>query len=372
MNDIKMTGIDPETFDRIKKNISRLLTSSLGDDNAKKGPTNVEIYNQIYGDRDDIQDPSKANKIAALRRGDGISLNDIIKIAAWKGLSLDWLILGKEPTVKPPTAGRDSAKVEEAGKEEINAPSTKSLESMYNYYYSFKKSFSKEQENTLIKSLLNSDYPILQICSSFLNLLTYADISIIGDYVIDNTDAPQSLKLEIRPKCFWVCGRRKFDKDHGIIDDTKFHLEKSPLDPWTAQEEKEHFEHPPTKLAIWDYRATLVQRLIALAIEQQYRMCFDAETLLKSVCDYMCEVRGKTHYDECNDFNSERTRLSIHQSLREGFYDWIRFHEFYPLDYFLYSDDFKELVGLNPLFYSSYCDYEEVSESMKNLVTMFW
>ncbi len=107
MDDIKMTGLDSETLDRIKKNIMHLFPSPPKGDTSEKGPTNLEIYNQIYGDTG-ISEASKKNKISDLRSGKGISLNDIIKIAAWKGISLDWLILGKEPTAQTPPAPQES------------------------------------------------------------------------------------------------------------------------------------------------------------------------------------------------------------------------------------------------------------------------
>lgn len=118
MDDRTLKGLEPETLDRIKKNIMHLFPSPPKGDASEKGPTNLEIYNQIYGDTV-ISEASKKNKISDLRSGKGISLNDIIKIAAWKGLSLDWLILGKEPTAQTPPAPQEEKPLIEKMQEAI-------------------------------------------------------------------------------------------------------------------------------------------------------------------------------------------------------------------------------------------------------------
>ena len=271
MNDIKMTGIDPETFDRIKKNISRLLTSSLGDDNAKKGLTNVEIYNQIYGDRDDIQDPSKANKIAALRRGDGISLNDIIKIAAWKGLSLDWLILGKEPTAKPPTAGHNSIGIKaEESEESIESFSARIDAERMSHSRDY---ISRLRNGTGISLLSLTDHlqrditkaTIMQMSASLLYLFNYANVSIVDSYDENNFEIPQSLTIKITPKNCSVTG----------IPHLSGHNYKLDLDFTEEQENTADY-------TFWDIRATLIQRLLAIACKSVKSNTFDSFVILKS------------------------------------------------------------------------------------------
>lgn len=57
----------------------------------KNGHTAAKIYDQIYGDGN----PYGNDKITKLKQGKTVTFQDVMKIQAWKDLSLDWLLLGK-------------------------------------------------------------------------------------------------------------------------------------------------------------------------------------------------------------------------------------------------------------------------------------
>ncbi len=278
MNDIKMTGIEPETFDRIKKNISNLLPSSPTDDGTEKGPTNVELYNQIYGNRD-ITDSAKGNKISALRRGDGISLNDIIKIAAWKGLSLDWFILGKEQTTETPPTVQEGAVMPKVRLLKLQ----KSKEGSERFLEKARKAKRQSEARNYISQLQDGDdlsilslansllldvekAPIMQMSAGILHLFNYANISIVGSYDEYNFALPQSLTIKISPKNLTTCGTPK-------LSDNGYKIS------WDFDEEPDDNIHDYT---FWDIRAALVQRLLVIACKSLESNTFDPFVILKS------------------------------------------------------------------------------------------
>lgn len=83
------------SFDSIGERINQLLSLKFSD-----GVTNVDIYNALYGN-DKKQDSSKKNTISDLRAGRGINLNILMLISQKFGVSLDWLVYGKESSNKP-------------------------------------------------------------------------------------------------------------------------------------------------------------------------------------------------------------------------------------------------------------------------------
>ena len=77
----------------MRERAAKVMSLTKGD-----GHTNLEIYNLMYGNRS-IDDTPKENKVCALRRGE-VTLNDLVKIAKYTNVSLDWLVFGKERTTQ--------------------------------------------------------------------------------------------------------------------------------------------------------------------------------------------------------------------------------------------------------------------------------
>lgn len=84
----KGTGFDKETQSIIGKHFAALVDHAK----EKEGLTALAVYIQIYGDDNNQY---KENKISSMKNGTGITAYDVMKIQAWKNLSLDWLMLGK-------------------------------------------------------------------------------------------------------------------------------------------------------------------------------------------------------------------------------------------------------------------------------------
>ena len=82
-----MTNWDNAIF---KKNFTALVNKA-----RERGFTAAEAYDQIYGISGGRKNrATKTGKMVALKDGD-VSISDVMKIRAWKDLSLDWLLLGK-------------------------------------------------------------------------------------------------------------------------------------------------------------------------------------------------------------------------------------------------------------------------------------
>ncbi len=96
-----------EIFDKIGKRIESLISSNYDD-----SITNVQKYNDIFGEEDYISDAAKANKISACKRGN-VTLDTLIKISKKFGVSLDWLVFGKEDDKKSPPAETTEKPIEE-------------------------------------------------------------------------------------------------------------------------------------------------------------------------------------------------------------------------------------------------------------------
>lgn len=73
----------------MRERAAKVMSLTKGD-----GHSNLEIYNLMYGNRS-IDDAPKENKVCALRRGE-VTLSDLVKIAKYANVSLDWLVFGKE------------------------------------------------------------------------------------------------------------------------------------------------------------------------------------------------------------------------------------------------------------------------------------
>ncbi len=84
----KQKGFSKETLSTIAKNFALLV------DHAKdnEGLPAAKVYDQIYGDE---YCSNKEDKISKMKHGKTITPHDVMKIQAWKNLSLDWLVLGK-------------------------------------------------------------------------------------------------------------------------------------------------------------------------------------------------------------------------------------------------------------------------------------
>ena len=80
--------LDEETRFMIGKSFAALVDHAK----EKDGFGASAVYIQIYGDDENRY---KENKISSMKKGDSITLYDVMKIQAWKNLSLDWLMLGK-------------------------------------------------------------------------------------------------------------------------------------------------------------------------------------------------------------------------------------------------------------------------------------
>lgn len=288
-----------EIYDSIGARITRLL-SSFRDD----GLTNLDIYHKIYGNRE-ITEAAKKNKIADLCGGRKINTNDLICISQTFGISLDWLVFGKEVSPAQEASEKETAE----NKKRFQKSQLRTKEDEYNYTLERREESHKKQ-SAFIKRLLDTDHPVLQACSSFLNLLTYAEISIIGDYDIDNADIPQSLTLKITPKRYCMCGI--FDKKN-----SKFFIER-PFLEWDATEkEKERFE-TYSKMLFWDFRATLIQRAIAMSLDSKEKHYFDAAKILESMIAYMF-YKGYHEYNGMLGLNDYKriTHSSIYEALEK-------------------------------------------------------
>ncbi len=223
---------------------------------SKHGCTNSEQFSQlVFGDKSHTKTIDKwtGKDSTTIPTIDSLAL-----IAHSTGVSLDWLVFGKEKT-----PARNEVKKTDITKDE------ESNYSLTNHNYalllqSYGEALDKE-ETALVESLLDNERPVLQMCASFLYLLSYAKISLIGDYDINNMDTPQSLTIKITPKAFLK---------HGFFDEDNQKFTSS-YDPDTPL------------LFIWDYRTTLLQRFIALALNQERNLCFDERILLKSAINYM-------------------------------------------------------------------------------------
>lgn len=105
----KQKGFSKETLSTIAKNFALLV------DHAKdnEGLPAAKVYDQIYGDE---YCSNKEDKISKMKHGKTITPHDVMKIQAWKNLSLDWLVLGK---------GNPPPELQENGKNNSgeNAPS---------------------------------------------------------------------------------------------------------------------------------------------------------------------------------------------------------------------------------------------------------
>ncbi len=89
-------GDNEKEFDigKIRGSIGERVKTLLSPDRCE-GLTNVDIYNKIYGNTG-TGEPSKKNKISALRRGEvSTDMEELIRIAHAMDVSLDWLMLGK-------------------------------------------------------------------------------------------------------------------------------------------------------------------------------------------------------------------------------------------------------------------------------------
>lgn len=84
-----------ETYSEIGERIKKVLSL-----NFKDNTLDVDIYNALFGDKE-LLESSKRTKISDLRAGRGINLNILMLISEKFGVSLDWLVYGKESNNKP-------------------------------------------------------------------------------------------------------------------------------------------------------------------------------------------------------------------------------------------------------------------------------
>ena len=319
-----------EIYDSIGARITRLL-SSFRDD----GLTNLDIYHKIYGNRE-ITEAAKKNKIADLCGGRKINTNDLICISQTFGISLDWLVFGKE--VSP---AQDEVEKEDAcNKEKIRTTPTvnEQLDAMKS-----EREGLEAMKNALIESLLNNDHPVLQACASFLNLLRYSNIFLEGDYDIDNIETPQCLTIRIIPKLF--CTRGKYDNEN-LRFDCSFKNNRDSL------------------LLVWDFRATLIQRFIALSLNWQERSCFNEKALLDSAFQFMIKTHAREHhsYKEFDCFGQNPAHGLLHYSIDDIFSKYVMIMQTYP--YFSTTYDY-ESGEADPIRFTNYCDGEKVPSAIK-------
>ncbi len=259
----KQTGFDKDTLDTIGKHFAALVDYAK----EKEGLTASAIYKQIY---DDDEISNKEDKISKMKRGESITAHDVMKIQAWKNISLDWLILGKGNP--PPELQKGTTAAEKAEKSETEIDAS-----------------LPPDEDALIESLL-SDFkmPVLQTCAALLNLFKYANISIVGNYEIGNFDNPQSLTVKISPKHF-------FEKGKYVKEDNAFYTH---YDYRKAFPNEELALDNMEKIVFWDVRTTLIQCLLATACQAETSLTFHPTQLLYTVLGRMYKHVGFFGYLE--------------------------------------------------------------------------
>lgn len=96
---------------KIQDSIGKRVRKLLSPDRCE-GLTNVDIYHKIYGNTG-AGEPSKKNKISALRRGEvSFNMEELIRIAHAMDVSLDWLVFGKkEPPAQDAAEKKDAKEV---------------------------------------------------------------------------------------------------------------------------------------------------------------------------------------------------------------------------------------------------------------------
>ncbi len=300
MGDNKKEIENKEIHDSFGERFKALLSSFKRDD-----LTNVDIYNKIYGNKN-IDDSSKKNKISNLRNGKTVTLDDLIAISRAFDISLDRLVFGKEKTPARDTKG--------------NKKNTPSEEDAYVHSLRLKK-IRENKQAVFINNLLNTDHPVLQACSGFLNLLTYANVSIVGDFDIDSMDIPQTLTLKITPICCFMRGYFGENEER-----SKFFIQY----PWNKSgttEGKKKMTESSQNMLFWDFRATLIQRLIAMSLDSVKKHYFDASKLLESTLAQM----KKNQYCEYPSGINGDTQLLTHFTIHETIKKYIMRYGFLPV-----------------------------------------
>ena len=318
--------------DRVKNEIRNRILEVR----EKCGCTNSEQFSIfLFGDK------SSSKTIDSWTLGEKVttpSLPSLVAISLKAGVSLDWLVFGKEET-----PAQDAVEKEDASnKEKIRTTPT------VNEQFDAMKSEREELEamkNVFIESLLNNDRPVLQMCASFLSLLRYSNIFLEEDYDIDNLETPQSLTIKIIPKLF--CTRGNFD-DENLRFDCSFKNNRDSL------------------LLVWDFRATLLQRFIALSLDLLKRRCFNEKALLDSVIQFMSKPHTETQrlYQEfdCFCFGQNHARGLSHYSIDDVFAKYVMITRAYP--YFSSPCD-DESEESDPINFTNCCDGEEVTNEIK-------
>ena len=300
----------------------------------KRNCTNNEQFSQlIYGDKSHSKTIDKwigKNSLSIP------SIDSLAQIAHSTGVSLDWLVFGKE---EPPA--QDEVEKEDAcNKEKIRTTPTvnEQLDAMKS-----EREGLEAMKNALIESLLNNDHPVLQACASFLNLLRYSNIFLEGDYDIDNIETPQCLTIRIIPKLF--CTRGKYDNEN-LRFDCSFKNNRDSL------------------LLVWDFRATLIQRFIALSLNWQERSCFNEKALLDSAFQFMIKTHAREHhsYKEFDCFGQNPAHGLLHYSIDDIFSKYVMIMQTYP--YFSTTYDY-ESGEADPIRFTNYCDGEKVPSAIK-------
>lgn len=261
-------------------------------------------------------------------------------------VSLDYLLYGKtEQTAETPPTMQESPKMQ------IRIPRFKIVENTESFaqkidairraraidYFFQLQDGDEISILPLVDALLvnTEKAPIMQMSASILNLFNYADISIVGNYEENNFRIPQSLTIKITPKHELVLGiPESYKQSH------KLHLNFTEDQENTAQ-----------NYTFWDIRASLAQRLLAIACKSKGLNIFDPAVMLQSNLLEMSkrniEISQERHFldtaDSDNLFN-----LNYHSRFLEAFEN----NDLY-LDTSIYGYH-------DPMFYARSCPSDKV------------
>ena len=306
--------------DRVKDEIRNRILEVR----EKCGCTNSEQFSIfLFGDK------SSSKTIDSWTLGEKVttpSLPSLVTISLKAGVSLDWLVFGKEETP-----------AQEVVEEEKVINPKEIVTNLMAFVTGSGIKEIEEKKNALTESLLDNDRPVLQACASFLNLLRYANIILEDDYDIDNTKTPQSLTIKITPKLF---------DTKGYFDGNYFNCSFR--------------GNHDSRLLFWDYRTTIIQRFIALSLISQKRSLFDEKTLLDSAIQFMSKNVGSAHYyyDEFDFLGRNRVHGLSHYSINDVFMKYTVTGQAYPLFFSVCNDD--DLIQ-----FTNYCNAEKVPIEIK-------
>ncbi len=290
--------------------INRGIGNRIAEIREKNKISQSEFYSLLYPDSNEA-DSTKTKRMSEIEGAKafegtrGARLLDfgrLLFISQRFNVPLDYLLYGKteQATATPLIMKEESA-------------NTQKEEPKNDYAYEDKEI----SIDYIINQLLgNFRSPVSKISAAFLNLFKYANISIVGNYDIDNFETPQSLCIEISPKCFSVKGR--YIEEEGMfysIDRCIDYFYPDIDGLWDDLEQ----------IVYWDVRTTLIQHLLATACRQNEKHYFNPFMLLRSIYLKMKYGLNNIGYDEYMENSNigylsyfSITDITESKALREG------------------------------------------------------